>query len=68
MCMLITILFYLACFNCRAVADEQRSLALGVQSVFFRLFGAIPGPFAFGAIIDSGYIYWLYECNRRGNC
>ena len=50
------------------MADEQRSLALGVQSVFFRLFGAIPGPIAFGAAIDSGCIYWQYECNRRGNC
>ena len=50
------------------MADEQRSLALGVQSVFFRVFGAIPGPIAFGAIIDSGCIYWQYECNRRGNC
>ena len=50
------------------MADEQRSLALGVQSVFFRLFGTIPGPIAFGAIIDSGCIYWQYECNRRGNC
>ena len=53
---------------CRAVADEQRSLALGVQSVFFRILGAIPGPIAFGAAIDSGCIYWQYECNRRGNC
>lgn len=56
------------CFICRAVADEQRSLALGVQSVFFRVFGAIPGPIAFGAVIDSGCLYWQYECNRRGNC
>lgn len=55
-------------FTYRAVADEQRSLALGVQSVFFRVFGAIPGPIAFGAAIDSGCIYWQYECNRRGNC
>ena len=53
---------------CRAVAEEQRSLALGVQSVFFRVFGAIPGPIAFGAVIDSGCVYWQYECNRRGNC
>ena len=50
------------------MADEQRTLALGVQSVFFRLFGAIPGPIAFGAVIDSGCVYWQYECNRRGNC
>ena len=50
------------------MAEEQRSLALGVQSVFFRLFGAIPGPIVFGAIIDSGCIYWQFECGRRGNC
>ena len=50
------------------MADEQRTLALGVQSVCFRVFGAIPGPIAFGAVIDSGCVYWQYECNRRGNC
>ena len=50
------------------MADEQRSLALGVQSVFFRIFGAIPGPIAFGAAIDSACVHWQYECNRRGNC
>ena len=36
--------------------------------MFFRIFGSIPGPIAFGAVIDSGCIYWQYECNRRGNC
>ena len=39
-----------------------------MQSVFFRVFGSIPGPIAFGAVIDSGCVYWQYECNRRGNC
>lgn len=57
---------------CRAVADEQRSLTLGVQSVFFRLLfwchTLVPGPIAFGAMLDSGCIYWQFECNRRGNC
>lgn len=36
--------------------------------MFFRVFGSIPGPIAFGAVIDSGCVYWQYECNRRGNC
>lgn len=36
--------------------------------MFFRVFGSIPGPIAFGAIIDSGCVYWQYECSRRGNC
>ena len=50
------------------MADEQRTLALGVQSLVFRAFGSIPGPIVFGAIFDSACIYWQYECSRRGNC
>jgi len=53
---------------CRCVADEQRTLALGAQSVAFRAFGSIPGPIVFGAIFDSACIYWQYACSRRGNC
>ena len=53
---------------CRCVAEEQRTLALGAQSVAFRAFGSIPGPLLFGAIFDSTCIYWQYECSRRGNC
>jgi sodium-independent organic anion transporter len=37
----------------RAVAPQHRSLAMGLQSGTFRLFGSIPGPIVFGAIIDS---------------
>lgn len=55
-------------YHFRCVADEQRTLALGVQSVAFRAFGSIPGPIIFGAIFDSACIYWQYECSRRGNC
>lgn len=53
---------------CRAVAEEQRSLALGVQSVLWRLLGSIPGPLLFGVIFDSSCNYWQFECGRRGNC
>lgn len=55
-------------FSFRCVADEQRTLALGVQSAAFRLVGAIPGPPIFGAIFDTACIYWQYECSQRGNC
>ena len=60
----------LSCFLyiCRTVADEQRSLALAVQSVIFRIFGSIPGPILFGVLIDSGCVYWQTECGRRANC
>lgn len=53
---------------CRAVAEEQRSLALGVQSVLWRALGAIPGPIIFGVIFDSSCVYWQFDCGRRGNC
>ena len=50
------------------MAEEQRTLALGLQSVVFRAFGSIPGPIIFGVIFDSACVYWQYECSRRGNC
>ena len=52
----------------RCVADEQRTLALGVQSVLFRILGSIPAPIVFGAIFDAACVYWQFECNQRGNC
>ena len=52
----------------RCVADEQRSLALGVQSLVFRAFGSIPGPIVFGVIFDSTCLFWQFDCDRRGNC
>ena len=54
--------------TCRCVADEQRTLSLGVQSLLFRAFGAIPGPIVYGVIFDSTCTYWQRECGRRGNC
>ena len=50
------------------MADEQRTLSLGVQSTIFRAFGSVPGPIIFGVIFDSACVYWQYECSRRGNC
>ena len=52
----------------RAVAEEQRSLALGVQSILWRAVGSIPGPLLYGVIFDTSCIYWQEECGRRGNC
>ncbi len=34
----------------------------------FRVFGSIPGPLIFGAIIDSGCVYSQEECGRIANC
>ena len=50
------------------MADEQRTLALGLQSLVFRALGSIPGPIVFGVIFDSTCLFWQFDCDRRGNC
>ena len=50
------------------MAEDQRTLALGLQSFVWRLCGSIPGPILFGAIFDSTCLFWQRECGRRGNC
>lgn len=52
----------------RCIADEHRSLALGIQSVFFRTLGTIPGPIVSGALFDASCEFWQEECGDRGNC
>ena len=59
---------YIISISYRVVSDEQRHLALGLQSAIYRTFGAVPGPLLFGTIIDLTCIKWQYECGRRGNC
>ncbi|KFQ33087.1 Solute carrier organic anion transporter family member 4C1, partial [Merops nubicus] len=53
----------------RCVPDKQRSFALGVQSVFLRLLGTIPGPILFGVAIDYSCTLWdINECKTKGAC
>ena len=52
----------------RCVADEQRTLALGLQSIIFRVFGNITGSLLFGAIFDSACTLWQYNCGSKGEC
>ncbi|XP_027752513.1 solute carrier organic anion transporter family member 4C1 [Empidonax traillii] len=53
----------------RCVPHKQRSFALGVQLVFLRLLGTIPGPILFGVSIDSSCTLWdIDECETKGAC
>ena len=52
----------------RCVSDDIRSLALGLQSMLFRLFGSIPSPLIYGALFDTSCLYWQEQCGARGNC
>ncbi|KAH9399317.1 Striatin-interacting protein 2 [Tyrophagus putrescentiae] len=50
----------------RSVEEEERSLALGMQFVLFRLFGYIPSPIVFGNVIDSTCLVWKAHCGLQG--
>lgn len=53
----------------RSVDEEERSFALGMQFVIFRLFGYIPAPILFGNLIDSTCLLWKSSCGERaGRC
>uniref|UniRef100_U5ERZ1 Putative organic anion transporter n=1 Tax=Corethrella appendiculata TaxID=1370023 RepID=U5ERZ1_9DIPT len=50
----------------RSVSEEERSFALGMQFVIFRLFGYIPAPILFGNLIDSSCLLWKSTCGEKG--
>ncbi|XP_054266290.1 solute carrier organic anion transporter family member 5A1-like [Macrosteles quadrilineatus] len=53
----------------RSVNEEERSFALGMQFVIFRLFGYIPAPILFGNLIDSTCLFWKSTCGEKaGRC
>ena len=53
----------------RAVPDNQRSYALGIQLLIVRLLGFIPSPVLIGVVIDSNCILWSKTaCGRQASC
>lgn len=50
----------------RSVDEEERSFALGVQFVIFRLIAYIPAPIMFGSVIDSTCLLWKSSCGEKG--
>ena len=52
----------------RCVPDTHRSFALGLQWIVVRLFGTIPGPILFGALIDNTCRLWQDTCGMDGAC
>ncbi|KAI6661792.1 solute carrier organic anion transporter family member 4A1 [Oopsacas minuta] len=53
----------------RCVADKDRTVALGIQSLITRLLGQLPGPLALGGIFDLNCILWQEtDCGVRGAC
>ncbi|XP_068184220.1 solute carrier organic anion transporter family member 4A1 [Antennarius striatus] len=52
----------------RCVPDSQKSFALGIQWILVRAIGSIPGPIAFGSLIDNSCILWQDKCGEQGSC
>ncbi|XP_063153031.1 solute carrier organic anion transporter family member 4A1 [Candoia aspera] len=52
----------------RCVSDRQRSFALGIQWIVVRTLGSIPGPIAFGSMIDKSCLLWQNQCGEQGSC
>ncbi|KAG1661615.1 Solute carrier organic anion transporter family member 3A1 [Nymphon striatum] len=50
----------------RSVDQDERSFALGMQFVIFRVFAYIPAPILFGNVIDSTCILWKAHCGQLG--
>ena len=48
----------------RAVREEERSLALGLQSIILRCVGSIPGPILFGVFMDKACSLWEQTCGK----
>ncbi|XP_061113706.1 solute carrier organic anion transporter family member 4A1 isoform X1 [Conger conger] len=52
----------------RCVPDSQRSFGLGIQWIVVRTLGGIPGPIAFGSVIDISCMLWQEDCGEQGSC
>ncbi|XP_066525634.1 solute carrier organic anion transporter family member 1C1-like [Hoplias malabaricus] len=53
----------------RAVEPELKSLSAGMLLLVLRVFGGIPAPIYFGALIDSTCLKWgSRKCGGRGAC
>lgn len=64
----VVIIAYCTVFSCRCVPDTQRSFGLGIQWIVVRTLGGIPGPIAFGSVIDISCLLWEEQCGEYGSC
>ncbi|XP_022083536.1 solute carrier organic anion transporter family member 3A1-like [Acanthaster planci] len=52
----------------RCVEKSDKSLALGVRHILFRVFGSIPAPLYYGVAIDATCRLWQQFCGEQGDC
>ncbi|XP_056266680.1 solute carrier organic anion transporter family member 2B1 isoform X2 [Pseudoliparis swirei] len=52
----------------RTVPTEDKSFAVGVQFMLFRVLAFMPGPVLYGSVIDTTCILWGEKCGQRTSC
>ncbi|KAM6912110.1 solute carrier organic anion transporter family member 2B1 [Lycodopsis pacificus] len=52
----------------RTVPTEDKSFAVGVQYMMFRVLAFMPGPVLYGSVIDTTCILWGKKCDKRTSC
>ncbi|MFT7818441.1 solute carrier organic anion transporter family member 2B1-like [Arapaima gigas] len=52
----------------RTVKPDDKSFALGIQFMMFRVLAFMPGPVLYGSAIDTTCILWGKKCNKNTSC
>ncbi|XP_029957566.1 solute carrier organic anion transporter family member 2B1 isoform X1 [Salarias fasciatus] len=52
----------------RTVPAEDKSFAVGVQYMLFRVLAFLPGPVLYGSVIDTTCILWGRKCGKQTSC
>ncbi|CAK6979171.1 solute carrier organic anion transporter family member 2B1 [Scomber scombrus] len=52
----------------RTVPTEDKSFAVGVQYMMFRVLAFMPGPVLYGSVIDGTCLTWGKKCGKNTSC
>ncbi|XP_051903056.1 solute carrier organic anion transporter family member 2B1 isoform X1 [Hippocampus zosterae] len=52
----------------RTVSAQDKSLAVGIQYMLFRVLAFMPCPVLYGFVIDSACVLWDRECGKQTSC
>ncbi|XP_034463137.1 solute carrier organic anion transporter family member 2B1 isoform X1 [Hippoglossus hippoglossus] len=52
----------------RTVPTEDKSFAVGVQYMLFRVLAFMPGPVLYGSVIDTTCLLWGRKCDKQTSC